>query len=239
MYARPDDRWPPASAPAGNDRRRPLLAATPGSAAYGVLVRGTARQGKNMELLDQHRRAMTEFDRRVQLLTEDRWHVGTPCDEWDARDLVNHLVAEQLWVPHLLAGETLDDVGDRYDGDQLGDDPVDAWSQAAAAAREAVTEPGALDGSVHSSMGQLPATEYLAQLISDLAIHAWDLARALSLDEELDHELVEELYRVWAPRADELSRAGVFGSPVDLGDATEEDLQTRLLALFGRDARRG
>ena len=189
-----------------------------------------------MELLDQHRRAMAEFDQRVQLVPEDRWHVGTPCEAWDARELVNHVVVEQLWVPHLVAGETLEEVGDRYDGDQLGDDPAAAWSEAARAAREAIVAPGALDGTVHTSMGPLSAVEYVRQLTMDLAIHAWDLARAVSLDEELDPELVEELYRVWSARADELAASGVFGPPVEVsGDA---ELQTRLLALTGRDPRR-
>ena len=180
---------------------------------------------------------MVEFDQRVQLLTEDRWYVGTPCDRWDARELVNHLVVEQLWVPHLLAGESLAEVGDRYDGDQLGDDPVDAWSQAALVARVAVGEPEAIDGHVDSSMGPLEAAEYITQLTADLAIHAWDLARALSVDEELDPELVEELYPIWLPRADELAASGMFAPPVEVDD--DADLQTRLLALFGRDARLG
>jgi uncharacterized protein (TIGR03086 family) len=191
--------------------------------------------GGDVDLVDQHRRAMVEFDQRVQLLTEDRWYVGTPCEHWDVRELVNHLVVEQLWVPHLLAGETLDEVGDRYDGDQLGDDPVDAWSQAALVARAAVGEPGALDGQIDSSMGPLDTTEYLTQLTADLAVHAWDLARALSVDEELDPELVEVLYPIWLPRVDELAASGLFAPPVEVGD--DADLQTRLLALFGRDAR--
>ena len=189
-----------------------------------------------MELIDQHRRATAEFERRVQLVPEDRWHVGTPCEAWDARDLVNHVVVEHLWTPHLLAGETLEQVGDRYDGDQLGDDPAAAWAAATLLAREAVTTPGALDATVHTSMGPIPAAEYLRQLTLDLAIHAWDLARAMSVDEELDPELVEELYRVWSARADELAASGVFGPPVEVsGDA---ELQTRLLALTGRDPRR-
>ena len=191
-----------------------------------------------MELVEQHRRAMAEFDLRVQLLTEDRWHDPTPCDDWDVRDLVNHLVVEQLWMTDLLAGETLERIGDRYEGDHLGDDPASAWSQASSAAREAVTRPGALEGSVHTSMGLLPTTEYVTQMIADLAIHAWDLARGLRVDEDLDPELVEQLYGVWASRVDELAASGMFSAPVELDDTDEEvDLQTRLLALFGRDAR--
>ena len=189
-----------------------------------------------MELLDQHRRATAEFDRRVQLVPEDRWHVGTPCEGWDARDLVNHLVVELLWAPHVLAGETLEDVGDRYDGDQLGDDPAAAWAGAALVAREAITTPGALDATVHTSMGLIPAEEYVRQLVLELTVHAWDLARAISVDEFLDPELVEELYQEWRPRAAELAVAGAFAEPVDVPGAA--DPQTQLLALLGRDPRR-
>ncbi len=190
-----------------------------------------------MDLLDQHRRAMGEFDRRVKLVTDDRWHVGTPCEAWDVRDLVNHVVVEQLWVPHLMAGETLEEVGDRYDGDQLGDDPAGTWIEAAPVARAAFDEPGALERMVHTSGGQIPATDYLGQMTLDLAIHAWDLARGLGVDEELDPELVEALYATCAPMAADLTATGVFGQPVEVPDTA--DVQTRLLALLGRDSRRG
>ena len=35
---------------------------------------------------------------------------------------------------HLLRGDTLDAVGDRYDGDVLGSDPVQTWDKAATGA---------------------------------------------------------------------------------------------------------
>jgi hypothetical protein len=77
-----------------------------------------------VELLDAHRRAMAGFDRVVHHVREDQWDGPTPCTEWSVRAVVNHLVAEQLWVPHLLRGETLADVGDRHEGDVLGADPI-------------------------------------------------------------------------------------------------------------------
>ena len=39
------------------------------------------------------------------------------------------------------------DVGDRLDGDQLGDDPVAKWDSALAASSAAFGAPGVLDGS--------------------------------------------------------------------------------------------
>lgn len=188
-----------------------------------------------MELLDQHDRAMDEFDRRVRAVGDDQWSAPTPCTDWDVRELVNHLVNEQYWAPHLLAGETLEDVGDRYDGDLLGEDPVHTWAAAAQAAREAFTAPGAIDGRVHTTMGEIPAVEYTRQMTMDLAIHAWDLARAIGADERLDPDLVDALYDTWEARRELIADSGVFARPVEVGE--DADTQDRLLAMLGRDPR--
>jgi uncharacterized protein (TIGR03086 family) len=184
--------------------------------------------------LEQHARAMAEFDQRVHLIGDDQWHAPTPCTEWDVRDLVNHLVGEQLWAPLLLAGATLEEVGDRFDGDQLGADPVTTWEASSGAARDAFTRPGVLDGVVHTTMGELPALEYTRQMTIDLAIHAWDLARGIGANEALDEDLVEALYEVWASRVDLLATSGVFAPPVAV--PPEADTQARLLGVLGRDA---
>jgi uncharacterized protein (TIGR03083 family) len=163
--------------------------------------------------LPQHARALAEFDRRVEAIRPDQWRNPTPCTEWDVRALVNHLVIEQLWVPLLLDGATTADVGDRFDGDQLGDDPVAAWKSAAAAAREACAAPGALHR---------------------LTVHAWDLAQGIGTDALLDEELVQEVLRFVEPQVDQLVGTGLFAAPAEVGD--DADVQTRLLALLGRRA---
>jgi len=65
-------------------------------------------------LLEAHGRALADFDRLVRAVPADRWDSPTPCAEWSVRDLVEHLVTEQLWVPPLLAGQTIAEVGDRF-----------------------------------------------------------------------------------------------------------------------------
>src|SRR4051794_38868354 len=98
-----------------------------------------------MDVLGAHRSALRQFDNRVYEIRPAQWHDPTPDTEWDVTELVRHLVYEQLWVPPLFAGSTIAEVGDAFDGDILGRDPVAAWSAAAAGARAAVGEPGALD----------------------------------------------------------------------------------------------
>lgn len=184
------------------------------------------------DALTLHATALEEFDRRVLAVRSDQWHDPTPCSEWDVRLLVDHLVTEQLWVPLLMNGATVEDVGGRFDGDQLGDEPVAAWRSASTAAREAFATPGALHRHVELSYGRRPAEGYCREMTMDLAVHAWDLARGIGADERLDDELVAEVYDMVAPQADQLAGSGLFAPPVEVGETA--DTQTRLLALLGR-----
>ena len=75
------------------------------------------------------------FDTVIGQVRPDQWTHSTPCAEWDVRALVNHVVGEDRWVPPLLAGLTIAEVGDTLAGDLLGDDPQLAWDRAAARGR--------------------------------------------------------------------------------------------------------
>jgi uncharacterized protein (TIGR03086 family) len=185
-----------------------------------------------MDLLDAHGVAMGEFDRRVRLVADDQWGNPTPDSEWSVRDLVEHLVGEQLWVPLLLGGATVEEVGDRFAGDNLGADPKTAWSLAITAARNAWLAPGATDRTVHLSFGDRPATEYGWQMTTDLAVHAWDLARGIGADEDLPAELCQAVLEFVGPQADSWRDFGVFAAAVPV--PADADIQTRLLGLLGR-----
>lgn len=185
-----------------------------------------------MELLDAHGTALALFDRVVHRIGADQWQSPTPCTEWTVSDVLNHLTNEQLWVPHLLHGATMAEVGDRYDGDLLGDDPIGAWERASAPAREAWLEPGATEREVHLSFGTSPATVYGWQMAFDLAVHAWDIGVAIDAPPQLPDELAEQLHERMAPDA-ETMRGVIFAEAVTLtGDPGPT---ARLLALTGRD----
>ena len=177
--------------------------------------------------------AVAEFDARVGQIGDDQWQAATPDEDWAVRDLVNHIVGEDLWAPLLLAGSTIAEVGDRFDGDVLGADPRAAWAAASAGAVRAVGEPGVMDRIVHLSFGDFPGREYTLQLFADHLIHAWDLARAIGADEQLDEELAS--CATWFEPMEEAYRgAGAIAArPPVPGDA---DAQTLLLARFGRRA---
>jgi uncharacterized protein (TIGR03086 family) len=184
------------------------------------------------DLRELHRRAAQEFDRYAQAIREDDWTRPTPCEDWDVRALLNHMVAENLWVPELLAGATVADVGDRFDGDVLDDEPRAAWDESIEAALAAFEEDSALDRTVHLSFGDSPATLYASQRTTDLLIHAWDLARAIGADDTLDPALVAWCWKEGEAQEEQIRASSVFGDAVPVAD--DADLQTRLLALYGR-----
>jgi uncharacterized protein (TIGR03086 family) len=186
-----------------------------------------------VELLELFQRAQAQFTDRVDAVAPDQWD-DESLPDWTVADLVAHLVTEQLWVPPLLAGEpVLEGRFPEETTDLLGSDPFTGWESAADDALSAFAEDDALIRTVHLSRGPAPATEYIADLITDLTVHAWDLARATDGDTELEGELVTAAL-VFAERLPADGVPGLIDPPLDVSAAA--DPQTRLLARFGRKA---
>ena len=186
-----------------------------------------------MDVIEAYRRSLTGFVERVAQIRADQWEQPTPCPDWTVRGLVNHLVGEERWSVPLFAGATIAEVGDRYDGDLLGADPVAAVTEAAKAAEAAVAEPVVLDRTVHLSFGDTPAEEYLRQLLADHLVHSWDLAAAIGTDPGLDADLVAECASWYADREELYRQAGAVGPRVE--PAPQATRQDRLIGAFGRD----
>ncbi|HSX33016.1 MAG TPA: TIGR03086 family metal-binding protein [Candidatus Saccharimonadales bacterium] len=160
-------------------------------------------------------------------------HMGlpTPCSEWDLTKLLNHMVYELSWVPDMLAGKTVTDVGTKYDGDLLQSDPLAAWQRALAAAQAAVQQTDE-DSVVHLSYADVPAKHYIRELGGDMLIHGWDVGQALQSSLVMRPELAQAVYDGVLPRADEFRQSGLFGTPLPAEQA--DNTQVKLLAFFGR-----
>ena len=175
--------------------------------------------------------AMDRFGARVRAVPDDRWVAPTPCSEWSVRDLVAHMCFEHRWAPHVLAGEPMDEVGDRYDEDLLEGDPVRAWDEAAVGSRRAWTDLSGHASPVHVSFGWLPVGEYAVQMLVDLTVHEWDLARGAGLDEHLDPESVQEALAYLRGDPVMLHGPGLFAGAVEISST---DPVEQLLAQTGR-----
>jgi uncharacterized protein (TIGR03086 family) len=191
-----------------------------------------------MHVADLHRRSVEGFAATLDALAaegaDELWSRPTPCPDWDVLALVNHVVYEDLWTVPLMEGATLDEIGDRFDGDLLGDDRITRARAACDAAVVAASSGIVAGQTVHLSFGDAPAEEYARQLAADHLIHGWDLAVAVGADTHLDPEVVEACAAWFVDREDLYRDSGVIGPrPADVGD--DADPQARLLVAFGRD----
>jgi uncharacterized protein (TIGR03086 family) len=184
------------------------------------------------QVAERYAAALDEINAHVHGIRDEQWTGSTPCTEWTVRDLVDHIVYETLWVPDLLDGKTLAEVGDRYEGDRLGDDPVAAWTRAYGAARSATLRDGALAGSVHTSGGETSAQEYMSEMLADAVIHGWDLSQSIGAPFAIDPAAAEDLLSWYGPFAERMRLYGVMADPVEVDP--DADAATRLIAMSGR-----
>jgi len=189
-----------------------------------------------MSAVELHGQAARQFGDVIASVRDDQWGLPTPCDEWDVKALVNHLVGEALWTPPLLGGQHIADVGTRLDGDLVGANPIGAWNAAYAAAIQAADGDGVAVRIVHLSFGDTPAAEYLRQLAADYLVHAWDLAVAVGADATLDPAVVDTVAGWFEGVESGYRAAGLIARQV--APAYGDDPQSQLLAAFGRDVER-
>lgn len=169
----------------------------------------------------------------VAHIRDDELANPTPCSQWNLKQLLNHMVYELRWVPEIVAGKTIAEVGDKYEGDLLNGNLQAIWQDAAAAARRAAktAKPGQI---VHLSYGDVPVEKYLTECGCDMLIHGWDVAQAINCTLQFPDELAQPAYDYYRPRAKSQGIPGIFAPPVSV--AKDATLQTKLLALVGRKA---
>lgn len=184
-----------------------------------------------MDLDTLYRGTVESWNAQVAAVGPDHWDRPTPCRDWTVRDLVNHVAGEDLWTVPLVQGSTVEEVGDRFDGDVLGDDPATTALDAARAAVSAVDARLPEGGTVSLSYGEEQLEEYVRQLAADHLVHGWDLAVALGDAPRLDSALVSEVAAWFADREEIYRTVGAVGPR----SGTYDDAQDQLIAGFGRD----
>ena len=83
-------------------------------------------------------------------------------------------------------------------------------------------------------MGLISGRQIARLRMSDMVVHAWDLAQALGLPEGLDQELVTESIAVFEDVGETFTVAGFFGSGRSGMLAEDSSDQLRLLDMVGR-----
>ena len=182
--------------------------------------------------------AQRAFSDRVHAVGADQWHLPTPNDEWDVTALLDHLIDENRWLPPLAHGHDLDAAGKIVEGAKTtaGDDRAKIWDDVSVACADAVKETGVLERTASLSRGPTPMRDYLAEMIFDHLIHAWDLGKAIDyVGESLPPDVTETAYAM----VQQMGDLSVFGDMFKPAVAVPDDASTldKLLGLTGRDPR--
>ena len=183
-----------------------------------------------MNLPDVHRQALADTGDIVGRIKPEQLDAPTPCEDYDVRGLLQHVISGNYWVAPLVEGKTIEEVGDRLDRDFS----IEDYDASAEEANAAFSSPGAMEKPVAVSYGPVPAEVYAGHRFLDVLVHGWDLAKATGQDATLDPELVDACFEVIAPQMDLLKASGMFGTEVEVAD--DADPQTKLLATLGRRA---
>jgi uncharacterized protein (TIGR03086 family) len=180
------------------------------------------------------KRACAATEPIVERLSRMDYAKATPCQEWNVRDVANHLLGT-LELGRALLSDTPPEApvgpGELPGVDLAGDDPAKAYrvgveSLLAAAAGDAFSR-------VHQTpLGDMPGAVLGGFTTLDIFVHGWDLARATGQSTGMDDALAEEILGFAHQAVTDETRAPRIGPQVaapEGASATE-----RLMAYMGR-----
>ncbi|MGW4642944.1 TIGR03086 family metal-binding protein [Sphaerisporangium sp. NPDC004334] len=130
-------------------------------------------------------RVLAEVGELVAAVPPGRLADPTPCEGWDVRALLDHLVWENLLWAGLAEGAPRSD----FAADHLGRDHVAAFRAAAEATMAAFRRPGMLA----ERFGPAPGWRLVEQVLIEMTVHGWDLARAIGRPADLVPDVAEAL----------------------------------------------
>lgn len=146
---------------------------------------------------------------------DGKWGRRSPCDEWDARGVLEHVIGfHDVLVLRPLGRKP----------DRPRNDPQARWQSTYDALTDALES---------GTATRLDTYRLMPNLTRDVLVHTWDLARAVGADDRLDPGWCEQFYAGLPADPQSLAGSGMFGAPVAVDN--EIDMQARLLARLGRD----
>jgi uncharacterized protein (TIGR03086 family) len=173
------------------------------------------------ELLDMYARASDWTNEKVKGAVSDL-DAPTPCEGWDVRTLLNHMLETQQFFVRSAKGQQASPPSPEPP-ELVGDDPVGDFDAARAETLRTFGRPGVID--------QTGPTLGIA--FSDQLLHGWDLAQASNQDATMPDGLPEAAFQMIHGRFTDEQRVGVFKPALPVPN--DSPAQDKLLAYTGRD----
>ena len=174
-----------------------------------------------VDLIDLYRRA-GEWTVEIVKGATSHLDAPTPCDQWDVRTLMNHMLDTQKYFTAVAQGKSAPPPA-AIPPDLVGENPVATFEEAKVEIVEAFGQPGVVDKTGPT----------LGIAFADQLLHGWDLAKATGQPTDMPTGLPDAAYEMIHGRFTDEQRKGVFNPEVVVApDATPQE---RLLAYTGRD----
>jgi hypothetical protein len=184
-------------------------------------------------------KAAQVFKDTINQIDESKFDTTMPPDfkKYDPapttlRETLNYHAYDDAWIPDMLAGRTMAEVGeDKWKGDLLGDDPKGSYAHfndTACAAIEKLDDP---ERTVHCSFGDFSASNFLRQVLGFRGMRSYDIAKSFGMNTTLPGDLVDDMVELLLPEAEEWRSYGVWGPALPIPENATP--QQRLLATLG------
>ncbi len=177
-------------------------------------------------------RAVDQTGKIIANLGYGQLSLSTPCKEWNARGVVNHLIVSLHMFSQAAMGAQFN--LEEFGVDRVKYDATVSYAQEAAKLNIALGRAGVLEQEWLLPFGDTPGWLAVDIAIIEFVTHGWDLHRATNSAVVLDPELSE----VALANAQELvsqfgRQEGVYGPELKAPEGA--DAHQRLVAFLGRD----
>lgn len=172
-----------------------------------------------MDLLDLFERG-TDWTASKVPAAADQLGKTTPCDQWDVRAVLNHVIDTQHYFAATARGEKAS--MNPTPPDLIGQDPVASYDKARTETLRAFREPGVIEKTGPS----------LGIAFVDQLVHGWDIARATGQDTTMPDGLADSALQMIDGQLTDDRRGDAFKPAVEATDSASP--QDRLLAYTGR-----
>ena len=174
------------------------------------------------------------FEAVIRAAPADRWRSPSPCEDWRAIDVVQHVLDMHAAMLRPLERPLTD-------APAVDVDPLAAFRSARHDLMEVLADDEVARSDVPTPVGTMTLAEHIDQVASeDLVIHGWDLARATGQEHQLDPEEVERMWPAAQEMDERMRTPGAFGPGIVVFGPVVEvpadaPMSDRLLGLLGRD----
>ena len=174
------------------------------------------------------------FEAVIRAVPAGRWRSPSPCEDWRALDVVQHVLDMHAVMLRPLERPLTD-------APAVDVDPLAAFRSARHDLMEVLGDEEVARSDVPSPVGTMTLAEHIDQVASeDLVIHGWDLAVATGQEHQLDPEEVERMWPAAQEMDERMRTPGAFGPGVVVFGPVVEvpadaPVSDRLLGLLGRD----